>query len=393
MKIAIFSDNFYPELSGISDSLVALSRELGKRGHAVRVYAPAYPKSAYWASALPFAEIELGPRASVRRLFSLPYPSGSGQTRLVIPALAALSDVRKFKPDLIHTHHFFGVGIEALLASKLLRIPLLGTNHTAISEFARRTPVRIPGLPEASVRYSVSYYNRCRLVAAPSRSLLEEMRRSGLRREVVLSSNPIDTNLFCPTLPEEKERMKKRFRLSGPVALYAGRLSPEKSLEVLVKAFRAVSSKLPEAALVIAGHGSEKRALQKRSQDLGLSDTVIFPGTLDAPTLAALYRASDAFVIPSTAENQPVSLMQAMASGLPSVGVRARGLAEYISEATGFLVEPGDHEALGHWLLVLLKDAGLRERLGAAARKEAAKYSVETVVSDCESLYKKVLLK
>lgn len=391
MKIAIFSDNFYPELSGISDSLVALSRELGKRGHAVRVYAPAYPKSAYWASALPFAEIELGPRVSVRRLFSLPYSSGSGQTRLVIPALAALSDVRKFKPDLIHTHHFFGVGIEALLASKLLRIPLLGTNHTVISEFARRTPVRIPGLPEASVRYSVFYYNRCRLVAAPSRSLLEEMRRSGLRREAVFSSNPIDTKLFHPVSPEEKKWMKERFHLSGLAVLYAGRLSPEKSLEVLVKAFRAVSSKLPEAALVIAGHGSEKHSLQKIAESLGISDKVIFQGTLDAPSLATLYQASDVFAIPSNAENQPISLMQAMASGLPAVGVRARGLIEYISEETGFLVEPGDSEALGHRLLVLLKDASLRERLGEGGRKEAEKHSVETVVSDCEALYEKVL--
>ena len=75
MKIAFFSDNFYPELSGISDSIVTLGRELGRRGHVIKFFAPYYSKKNYQKINKPMEEISLGPNVSVERFFSLPYPT------------------------------------------------------------------------------------------------------------------------------------------------------------------------------------------------------------------------------------------------------------------------------------------------------------------------------
>ena len=121
MRIALFSDNFYPELSGISDSLVALATELARRDHKIHFYVPNYSEKNHALSKVSQKEIDLGPNVAVTRFSSLHFGAGSGQGRLVIPyGLRALA-VRKFNPDVIHTQTFFGCGMEALVASRGVR--------------------------------------------------------------------------------------------------------------------------------------------------------------------------------------------------------------------------------------------------------------------------------
>ena len=110
MRIAIYSDNFYPELSGISDSVMALSKELGRRGHFVNFYVPMYAREAYATANVPYKEIELGSNIKVTRFFSFPVKTGTGHGRLVIPTGFRVLAASKFKPDIIHTQLFFGVG-------------------------------------------------------------------------------------------------------------------------------------------------------------------------------------------------------------------------------------------------------------------------------------------
>ena len=86
MRIAIFSDNFYPELSGITDSLMALAEELAKAGHQVFFFAPAYSRRDFAKSGFEFKELDLGANVSIVRFRSLPYRSSpTGQSRIVLP--------------------------------------------------------------------------------------------------------------------------------------------------------------------------------------------------------------------------------------------------------------------------------------------------------------------
>src|SRR3989338_1062539 len=141
MRIAIFSDVFHPEISGISDSIISLAEELSKMGHEIRFYVPSYSEKNYAKVGLANKEIKLGKNISILRLPSVPYPTGTGQGRLVIPSPFIIWDVKKFNPDVIHTQLFFGAGLEAILSSKILKKPLLGTNHTAVKEFMKYSPL------------------------------------------------------------------------------------------------------------------------------------------------------------------------------------------------------------------------------------------------------------
>ncbi|MGC9610799.1 MAG: hypothetical protein ABSE68_01075 [Minisyncoccia bacterium] len=87
MKIAIFSDNFYPELSGVSDSIIASATELGKFGHHIVIFAPKYSERDFKMSNLPFREPDLGGNVLVRRFYSIPFrgAGSTGQSRIVIP--------------------------------------------------------------------------------------------------------------------------------------------------------------------------------------------------------------------------------------------------------------------------------------------------------------------
>mgnify|MGYP001566204929 CR=1 FL=1 len=113
MKIAIFSDNFYPELSGIADSIILLARELAKLNHEINFYVPNYQPKDYQALNLVNSELELGPKIKIKRLFSLPARFISDYSRIVIP-MPWRWLFNNFKPDIIHTQLFFGVGLEAL---------------------------------------------------------------------------------------------------------------------------------------------------------------------------------------------------------------------------------------------------------------------------------------
>src|SRR3989344_6465229 len=140
MRIAFFSDNFYPELSGISDSIITTATELGRRGHQIRFFAPRYSTRNYSLLGLAAKEPSLGPNVSFCRFFSLPFPTGTGQGRLVVPSGWRTWAIKSFSPDILHSHLPFGVGLEGLIASKILHKPLVGTNHTPTSEFIHYSP-------------------------------------------------------------------------------------------------------------------------------------------------------------------------------------------------------------------------------------------------------------
>src|SRR3990167_10191588 len=112
MKIAVFSDLFHPELNGVSDSALATARQLALRGHEIRFYVPRYTAKDYAIANLPPIERDWGRGITIRRFFSLPYPTGTGQGRAVIPCGFRTIAIRQFHPDIIHVHLPFGVGLE-----------------------------------------------------------------------------------------------------------------------------------------------------------------------------------------------------------------------------------------------------------------------------------------
>ena len=385
MRIAIFSDNFYPELSGISDSLVSLARELAKRGHKIHFYVPRYSKKDHALSKFEHDEIDLGPNVAITRFSSFYFGSGSGQGRIVIPCGFRSFAVGKFNPDVIHTQTFFGVGIEALIASRLLRKPLVGTNHTAVKGFLIYNPFKSAWTDHLIVRYVNWYYSRCITVTAPSRSVFEEMDKDGFEKKGIPLSNPIDTEIFRPLA--DRDALRKKLNIGNYPIIHAGRLAAERSIDVILRALPFVQKEIPEAKLLLSGRGPAEKDLRALAASLGIANAVDFLGFVEQQTLVEAYNAARAFAITSTVDTQSMVMMQAMACGIPVVGVRARALPEYINDTNGFVVEPGDHVALAKRLVEILKSEALEKKLGEGGRATTLKFSPPAVADQWEKIY------
>lgn len=389
MRIAIFSDNFYPELSGISDSIIALTKELVKRGHFVNFYVPQYSENDYKIAGVLESELNLGPSISIVRFSSFHFGAGTGQARGVIPTGLRWHTVKKFSPDVLHTQLFFGVGLEGLVSARKLKKPLIGTNHTAIKEFLKYSPIKAAWFSNLILEYVNWYYGKCELITAPSRSVIDEMRHYGFSGESHVISNPIDTQTFCP-LPN-KNWLRKKWGLGEYAIVHAGRLAAERNIDVIIKSLPLIKKRLPQIELAIAGKGSDEKNLRLLAKNLGVEQNIKFLGFVEKPALAEIYNASKIFVITSTSDTQSMVMMQAMASGLPVIGVKARALPEYINSRNGIVVEPNDERVLGEKAVELLRDSGRRKTLGEGARNYALKFSAPEIAKEWEKIYEKVI--
>ncbi len=393
MKVAIFTDNFYPELGGLQDSVATLARGLGERGHTVRVYAPKPSPKDFALGHLSAQEIDLGPNVSIERVFSFHQKTAVGQTRMVIPTGRCYFSLKKFKPDIIHTNACFGMGLEALFGSKLLHVPLVGTNHTAITEFVKNKYFSKEVSEKYSLKFVSWFYNHCDFVTAPSESVFTEMVANDFSRPHQVISNPIDTKTFFRVDENTRQQLKQNFGLSPHTFVFAARFSPEKHIEVLVQALALLKKDFPDVIFALAGHGAEQMTLETLAAQLGVKENLKFFGTLSKEKLAELYQASEVFAIASTCETQGLVMMQAFATGLPVVGVGSRGLLEYVNEKNGILVCPGDPEALAKKIAFLFENSHQRAVLGEGAYQFVQSFSVPVIVQICESLYLKLVKK
>lgn len=157
----------------------------------------------------------------------------------------------------------------------------------------------------------------------------------------------------------------------GRRLLFVGRLAPVKGLAVLFEALAILKRESPEVVLTIAGDGPERAALEAQAAAIGIRDNVHFLGYQSQAQVRELLGQTDIFVLASFAEGVPVVLMEAMASGVPVVATRIAGIPELVEDGvSGYLVSPGDAEALADCVAALLSDPALRARFGKAGRAE-----------------------
>jgi 1,2-diacylglycerol 3-alpha-glucosyltransferase len=349
MKIATFSDQFYPELSGISDSIIANSIQFGKDNHIVDFFVPLYSEKNYATAKLSRDEPNFGKNLRIHRINSLPFPGGTMQARAVIPrTLLNLFDTDP--SDIVHAHTFFGAGFDALCLSKIKKIPMIGTNHSLIEAFVQYSPIKARWIKNLLGNYVIWYYNKCDLVTTPSRFLLDDMKKKGFTGKGIVVSNPIEKSFFNPRA--SKEILKKELGFSNFTILYVGRFSTEKNIQVLIDAFIDLAQDLPDASLVLVGHGLLRTQFENQVRENNLSDKIKIIGPFlgeNKPVLYDIFHAADVFVIPSTSETQSMAALQAMASGIPVIGANAGALPELIGKENGYLFEPDNKsELLSH---------------------------------------------
>jgi glycosyltransferase involved in cell wall biosynthesis len=387
MNIAIFADNFYPEMSGITDSISLTGQELGKRGHSVHFFVPFHPAENYKFVSVPAEEIDLGPNVFIHRISSFPIPMGTLQGRIVFPNFLR-SYFEKIKFDIVHTHSFWGPGSDAISLSKRQKIPLVGTNHTPVEIFS---PIDNKIIKYLLKKHVINFFNKCNLVSTPSDFLLLNMKEQGLKSPSIVISNPIETSFL--NNKKNKEECKKEFGLEGFVVLYVGRISQEKRVDTIIGAFLDFSRDKDDTTLVIVGEGSLRKKFEKIASRSAEAKKIKFIGPYigqNKEKLFNIFRASDIFVISSIFETQSMCTLQAMASGLPTIASRVGALPDIVNKERGLLFDVGNYKKLRDCLEILYSNPKKREEFAKNARIFAEKLTIQNVVNDWEKTYNSV---
>lgn len=389
MKIAFFTDTFLPQTNGVVSSVLTLASGLRERQHQILIVAPK-PAAGQEQDLLP----KLG--FDYILLPSLPAVIYNGE-RLSLPITPALIEkLRQFNPDIIHHHNPFLVGFAGVLLSKILNIPLVGTFHGYFMEPEYLKIVNLNGdtrlLSNLLWKFAIFFFDQSDVIVTPSSVAQRDIVHHGGKRPVYVICNTIDLNKVKKIKKAALQWLREKYGLRSHVILYVGRLSREKSLDVLIKSFAHVLSQEQDISLLIIGDGPALHELVNIVNRLGIRQNVIFAGVIPQEDLLRLgyYQLADAFVTASTSECQPVTLIEAMHFGLPLIGVAHRGTAEML-DGVGLLAKPAHTHDLARQILDIIRNKNLRNRLGQISRREfAAKYAPEIVIPQYESLYREL---
>ncbi len=231
-----------------------------------------------------------------------------------------------------------------------------------------------------SARWVRPTLRRASALAVPSAFLKDVFGRHDIAAAIL--PNIIDLERFRPS------------DVDGAVAhlVVARNLEPIYDVATAIRAFRIVRQSHPEAKLSVAGSGPERGALESLARELGVGDSVVFTGRLDRDQMATLYRAATLVLNPTTVDNMPNSLLEAMASGVPIVSTDVGGVPFMVSpERTALLVPRGDSAAMAVAVTRLLDDAGLRTSLRANGLVDVQRYSWSSVRKELVALYARCL--
>ncbi len=374
MRIALMTDSFVEGQGGVSTAVAALARSLRKRNHEVVVYTAADPSHEQ-------SDLNV---VGLRSLHYERFPGG----RVPIAPISVVQELANFKPDMIHNHSMSTMGVQALAAARLLGIPILGTCHVFLAGFLQYAPLnldRIPLAEELAWRYTTTFFNRFPIITVPSETMKRMLVAHGLHVQVEVVSNGVDTDIYSPK-PDGFENDAHSLTL-----LHVGRLGYEKRVDIVLQAFASLKGNHPQIRLLIVGDGPEAEKLKKLAASLGIAEQVQFVGMVSHDHLPDVYRQADLFITASTIETQGLVVLEAMACGLPVVGVDALALPDLIqSGVNGYLAPPEDDWALADATDQLLRSIEQRYTMGRASRRLALRHNLSLVSETYDDLYQQV---
>ena len=300
-----------------------------------------------------------GPNASWIRYFSLPGNWGLSTAGAFLFA-RVLRLVKKMhaerRIDLIHAHAPLPAGHAAALLSRELGIPFVVSVH-GLDAFSLE---QVPGpAGKWCARVSRMVYSSAKRVICVSNRVREEVEKGVSAANTIVVYNGVDVSMFTPGEVSPDQTI-----------LSVGNLIPIKGHGVLIRAFAGIAAKFPASKVKIIGTGPEEGNLHSLAGELGVEARVTFAGRQSRKQVADALRMCSIFALPSRYEGLGCVYLEAMATEKPVIPCRGQGIEEIIQNGkNGILVEPGNVQQLSFALTALLENAGLRQQIGAAARR------------------------
>ncbi|MFX0090647.1 MAG: glycosyltransferase [Candidatus Hodarchaeota archaeon] len=384
MHLAILSDSWIPNVNGVVYSIQNEIRTLSQKGYEITLFVPKTNK-------LPNSEEDL-PVDEIIEHRSTPFPGYPGYN-IGLPDLKLRAQIKKKRFDLIHCQTPFSMWVMARLLKRTMKIPMVTTFHTHIPEY---TGHLLGGLLKNQLEVFLAplawhitrFNNHSNAIIAPSEVLKNELMAHGVTKApICVVPSPISASFFNKKADANLKRsaefkVKEKYNINPDAVLltYIGRVSFEKRLELLLKAYRSLKNRTSEPLhLLIVGDGPHINAYKKQAAHLALSqDEVSFTGYVPHEQLPPYYAAAEVFVSPSDTETQGLTFIEAMSQSTPVIGVKAGGVQDLIQNGqNGLLVPRNNIPLLEKSIRALIEDGNLREKMSKQAYQTAQQYSVE----------------
>ena len=256
------------------------------------------------------------------------------------------------------------MGLAALAIARILSLPIVATYHTAFPQYVKRL-TGDEGLEAVTWRYMIWYYNQMDRVYVPSAATGQELIVHGLsKHKIHIYPRGVDTDFFHPR--HATERFRSKHGLTGKTAaLYVGRVSKEKDLDLLCHAYKRFLPTHPDTALVVVGDGPYRQEMERALRET----PAVFTGYLSGTDLAEAYASCDFFVFPSSTDTFGNVVLEAQASGLPVIVSDQGGPQENVVEGqTGLIFSSGMEESLIQALTWMTSCPAMRQEMGKKAR-------------------------
>ncbi|WP_125706714.1 glycosyltransferase family 4 protein [Lacticaseibacillus daqingensis] len=343
MNIGIFTDSYFPQVSGVATSIKTLKDDLERKGHAVYIFTTTDPH-------VPDGAIE----PNIFRFTSVPFVSFTDRRIAVRGMFHAYAVAKELKLDIVHTQTEFSMGYIGKFVARQLKIPTVHTYHTMYEDYLHYVmnghllrPYHVKQMTRAFL-YHVSG------VVAPSERVEATLHRYGVKVPIAIVPTGVDLTQFRVA---RDPQLRAQLGLADvPVLLSLSRVAYEKRIDKVVAAMPAILAQVPQAVLLIVGDGPAREDLEAQAAELGLGEHVRFVGEVDHNAVADYYRAADIFVSASDSESQGLTYIEALAAGRkvvalagdytqmllddPAIGTTFETDDEMVHQVVNYLVHP-----------------------------------------------------
>ncbi len=383
MRIGMFTAAYAPSKGGLENAVASLVKGLRDAGHEVFVFAPSYPgweekdKNTFRYKGINFT------------LKGIPYA-------ISIPAISNMENIIwSLNLDIIHSHHPFLLGSEALKYGKKLNIPVVMTYHSKYED----QYYYIPFVPEKlgrkiAKKFVHDYCRKCDAIIAPSSAIKRIILENQVKKPVHIIPSGINIDHFGHEAGKrELIRNKYNIKENEILLITASRIAKEKNIDFLIRAFKIIREKKKNVKLMIIGDGGVREELEQMAKEMDLGENIIFTGFLSGDDMASYYQSGDIFIFASLTETQGLVAVEAMAAGLPVVAVRASGIEDMVKNGQDGILTDNIEDNFAENAIKLIEDAELRKKMSANAKINSQEFAISPWINKIVTLYKDLIEK
>ncbi|MEX2784346.1 glycosyltransferase family 4 protein [Streptococcus sp. H49] len=311
MRVGLFTDTYFPQVSGVATSIRTLKEELEKEGHEVYIFTSTD------------RNVKRFEDPTIIRLPSVPFISFTDRRVVYRGLISSYKIAKAYQLDLIHTQTEFSLGLLGKLVAAALRIPVIHTYHTQYEDYvgyiAKGRLVK-PGMVKYIVR---GYLSDLDGVICPSRIVynLLESYNVKIPKRIIPTGINVEEYKRADITYDQIADLREELGISKDetMLLSLSRVSYEKNIQAVLQQFPAILAVNPRVKLVIVGDGPYLEKLKDLAEELQLGQSILFTGMVSHDQVALYYKAADFFISASTSETQGLTYVESLASGRPVI--------------------------------------------------------------------------